>query len=327
MWHSVEGSIANISVDAMTVVSVCEVAVVYHNSVVRKGSVESLSKVREVAVDMGCALFGGHEVKPYKDKYGRGWIRGSISYVDNYDVARVMGAISTKSSCKLEVTGSASDKVFWEILGRVEDIKVTRIDLAVDIELGNPDEKFLSKVYEIMPRKFKKKIALRQSFTGSTLTGGSRRSANYLRVYDKSESYGMDLGSVYRYELEVKKAPADVIAIGLSKSERDTGEYVLNVLAAACRKLHLNFPYGEGYGSNIVSRETMVEDGPNNLHFLMKTALPSVSAALDDIKTEQLVMNVLFPDGVKWEADKTTIKSTKEQDWTPGKKGEGKLDK
>lgn len=111
----------------------------------------------------------------------------------------------------------------WELLrDRVErGEKVTRLDLAVDIDPGHVHsvyEAFLADEVSTASRK----VALMRSQSGDTVYIGSRTSGRFVRVYDKSGQMGMQ-GSLVRIELEAKGDTAN----GLAKYLAQEGSWVI----------------------------------------------------------------------------------------------------
>ena len=100
--------------------------------------------------------------------------------------------------------GDAADMV-WPMSAPVAK-NITRVDLAVTVELARIDTKLAENAYEANHKPGKRQYALIQnSKNGRTLYVGSRSSAQYGRLYDKGvKDYGMEPGKVWRYEIEVK---------------------------------------------------------------------------------------------------------------------------
>lgn len=93
------------------------------------------------------------------------------------------------------------------------EVKPTRVDICVDMALEEPYPKMLrdirkDKRVEEIQLEAKRAFNLIDGLSGDTLYFGKRGSPTFARIYDKSESYGMGLGSVYRFELETKKRVA-----------------------------------------------------------------------------------------------------------------------
>lgn len=89
-------------------------------------------------------------------------------------------------------------------------LKVTRVDVCVDIALQSPARGWLRGLREGQEfsdthKRANRKTTLIESDTGDTLYIGSRDSGRFGRIYDKSLAYGLQLGYVYRFELETKK--------------------------------------------------------------------------------------------------------------------------
>jgi len=142
------------------------------------------------------------EKKPFKFRRAIGWTRGSVSYAEELKQG-------VKLWCILMVRGELSEIAFT-VAQALDDLKITRLDIAVDIQL-------LEQVTQL-PRKLKDTyrgvfpISLIESLTGDTLYVGSRESGTFIRIYDKSDEYGLTLGHVWRFEVEFKQDKAKVVA-------------------------------------------------------------------------------------------------------------------
>lgn len=100
--------------------------------------------------------------------------------------------------------GDAADMV-WPVTAPTAK-NITRVDLAVTVELGRKQPKLAENAYTANQRPGKRQYALIQnSKSGRTLYVGSRQSDQYGRLYDKGvKDYGMEPGRVWRYEVELK---------------------------------------------------------------------------------------------------------------------------
>jgi DNA relaxase NicK len=120
-----------------------------------------------------------------------------------------------------------------------EDIKYTRVDIRVDISMSGEVQGLPRKIYDTYKGKFPTKLI--ESNTGDTLYCGSRESGEYIRIYDKSVSYGYCEGSgqVWRFEVEYKNRSAERLAVYL---EDNKFENMADVVWASMRKKDLPAP-------------------------------------------------------------------------------------
>lgn len=143
-----------------------------------------------------------YKSKPFYFNGAKGWQKGSVRYAEKTDEAQ------GRLWVILMITGEHSQQAFKTASG-LDGIKFTRCDLAVDVFLY---EKVLG-----LPRMVKdhykgsQRLVLYESTRGDTVYVGSRESDAYLRIYDKSEEYGLDQGRVYRWEVEYKGSAAPVV--------------------------------------------------------------------------------------------------------------------
>lgn len=100
------------------------------------------------------------------------------------------------------------------------DVNVTRIDLAITVNLGLEIKDVPRMYWECIQEEEKKKRTysiIENSKGGQTLYVGSRKSSRMGRVYDKgAESGSSPPGFKYRYEVEVKKPLSGQIVSALS---------------------------------------------------------------------------------------------------------------
>lgn len=100
--------------------------------------------------------------------------------------------------------GAAADMV-WPMSCPVAK-NITRVDLAVTVELARKDPYLALNGYTANQRPGKRQYALIQNTrNGRTLYVGSRSSDQFGRLYDKGvKDYGLSPGTVWRYEIELK---------------------------------------------------------------------------------------------------------------------------
>lgn len=184
-------------IDAFTVTS----------SVVAKDRLKARLFVSELADYLQSEFFSTETTKRFKSGKVMGWRKGSMSYGTSFSNGKGEYNI-------LAITGPLASKAADLAVTYDDNIKVTRIDFAVDVEFDTALPLFAQDVYEKLSasqaqedKKKYKNLKLIKSSTGDTLYSCSRESGRYGRLYDKSKDYGVEPGSgkIWRYEIELKK--------------------------------------------------------------------------------------------------------------------------
>lgn len=109
---------------------------------------------------------------------------------------------------------SGSEAERFGVNFRIPEDRVTRIDLQVTLALGKPMPMMAHNMYrrligEAKTKGHSAKVVYHSSEKGDTITVGSRGSATFLRLYDKSADYNVEpTGSIWRYEVEFKQSRA-----------------------------------------------------------------------------------------------------------------------
>jgi len=162
------------------------------------------------------------QVKTFRFQGAEGKAWGSARYATKWDKGkRQLWAI-------LMITGEQSKEALREAL-KVKDVKVTRVDLCVDVFMSEVVEKLARKLYDTY--KGKSEVKLVESLTGDTFYCGSRQSESMVRIYDKSAEYGEERGRVWRFEVEIKKELANLTVQTLEKEgQRVIGELVWSTM-------------------------------------------------------------------------------------------------
>lgn len=109
----------------------------------------------------------------------------------------------------LQLKGDVAHAHFGQLKGTLAN--VTRMDIAVTIELNNPiiglGNRYYNKILND-GRLSRKLTEVKNSQGGNTLYIGSRSSSQMGRIYDKGAQMGGDAGRIWRYEVELKKPRA-----------------------------------------------------------------------------------------------------------------------
>lgn len=127
-------------------------------------------------------------------------------------ISSVFFGMDGEDSYMIGSTGEASRALaHWlqEVTGTV-----TRMDIALTVGVLVPDIEYALDLYTVLPAASTKSMV--RSSTGDTLYLGRRGGTTYLRIYDKSNSYGEGLGTSWRFEVE----------LGRGQSEKCWEEYV-----------------------------------------------------------------------------------------------------
>ena len=202
------------------------------------------------------------EKKPFNFRGAKGWSRGSVSYAEQL-------RDGLKIWCILMVKGELSSKAF-ETAQKLDDLKVTRIDVAVDVMLLETVKKLPRKIKDTYHGIFD--VQLIESATGDTLYCGSRESGTYIRIYDKSDEYGLELGRVWRFEVEFKQDKAAVVAALI----RDQGiEIAQDIVWTALKSRNIPSPK-IGQTVNLKARKVTLSTPDMKLAWLGRQVKPTV---------------------------------------------------
>lgn len=219
------GDVTNVRIDAFTATS----------SIVGD-RLRSMAFVSSLARTVDETYFAFEQSKPLVYKGARGWSKGSLRYL-----RKPNRKDSTKADYVLmSVTGDKSQDVFELALSYDEPFKCTRLDVAVDIAFTKPQREFLKAVYA-KNSKWDKGLRIISGATGDTLYKNSRRSSMFGRVYDKSEAYNLELGTVYRFEIENKSPKSDAMKDYLEASQ-DTKKAMFDYTVKAFKNWALPIP-------------------------------------------------------------------------------------
>lgn len=201
--------------------------------------------------------------KPFRFGGAMGWAKGSVRYAEKVqeDIGKLWAI--------LMVTGEQSEFAF-KTATSLTALKFTRCDCAVDVFLY---EKVIG-----LPRLIKdhykgsSKVVLFESELGDTIYIGSRQSDAYLRIYDKSKSYGLDLGRVYRWEVEYK---GELVHPAVEKV-RDGGRQAIRELVFG-EAHHKSVPSPIVEGQRGIKREKISVSSPEaKIAWLSRQVAPTV---------------------------------------------------
>lgn len=219
------------------------------------------------------------EPKPFSFNGAKGWARGSIRYAEKYN------ELHQKQWAILMVTGEDSGKILRQSL-LYSDIKYTRVDLCVDIEMS---ERVLGLARKLKDGyKGKSQVKLIESLTGDTFYCGSRNSESYIRIYDKSEFYGREAGHVWRFEVEFKGGLATLVPDLVAEVGSDG---IKDIIFQECRHKDLPSPV-PGKVVNLKRKMVTMSSSEMKLNWLKSQVRPTVSW-LSKLGMKEQVMDAL----------------------------------
>lgn len=176
-------------------------------------------------------------------------------------------------------SGGLAHKAWNTLVPQAE--RITRIDLAVTIEISKPDPEIAHMCYRWICQNSDISPNLKYSFitslrSGDTLYCGRRTSPMFGRFYDKGAEQGdMPLGKLWRYEVEIKKPQATPRALALldaSYPEDAIKSYVYEWFEA--RQVPPLFNKGFNYAP--VEVEARVTDDDRTIQWLSSQVRPAI---------------------------------------------------
>lgn len=229
------------------------------------------------------------------DKSAEGVLRSAAKELKRHEKAhktkRFASAGYSGESCGGLSVGTSKDGQYMIVLsgemaknaqGHIPEIwilRATRCDYQVTVQMneGNVARKIYDKLArENETRTRKRHIAYMESETGSTVYVNKRSGAVYIRVYDKSDAYRKAPNSVWRFEVEYKKALAHD-AFWSWLNHKDRGRWVRQNIQAELEKrsIHmLNFnEVNVVAGIKAVQEET---DHSRTVRWLKSSVLPAL---------------------------------------------------
>ena len=193
------------------------------------------------------------------------------------------------------------------------ELNTTRVDLCIDVALKIPMRGWLRGLREDdgfrdLHSQANRKTTLIESDTGDTLYIGSRHSGRFGRVYDKSLAYGVDLGSVYRFEIETKKQVSPAVFKRLFPECEDV-TYAWDFFPSRCRGIIQSQFATWGIALNLQSdnvenlrAETRISTIDSQLEWLSRTVAPML-VKLKQAGYQSSMLDALGLDMVDFGAD------------------------
>lgn len=221
----------------------------------------------------------GADIKPFKFQGAEGLAIGPLRFASKRDCFG-------KSRWNIVmITGPlANDCLKWKVL----DLKATRIDLRVDVTMTKPIRDLAEKLYKVNGERGK----LIKSLVGETYYPDVNREATYYgRVYDKSPEYGNEWGSVWRWEIEVKRQAAEQIARQLLDASDPNGYIEKTVFGLFAEKWGSPTPK-PGIKPTINYAGASVITPEQKLDWLRRNVARTVARLKDDGYTQE-VMSIL----------------------------------
>jgi len=187
-------------------------------------------------------------------------------------------------------TGSDAMKITHILINDYDytSLNTSRVDVCIDVYLTKPLRGWLRGLREnsdfnALHTKENRETKLIESNTGDTLYIGSRVSGRYGRIYDKSIAYGVELGYVYRFEIETKKLVAPALFKRLFPENEDSTyswdsfpARVRSVIQGQMQVWGINLKLSEKT-SEIVKAEARISTVESQLSWLSRTVAPMVT--------------------------------------------------
>lgn len=217
-----------------------------------------------------------------------------------------------KTDWILSVSGEKADE-FVRSMGSemVSSTRCTRLDLQVTVRLLSADTDVAKRYFGEMKNSEsyrrgmvgRRAITLYDSMNGQTLYIGKRASKGFLvRIYDKSEAYGEDTGSVWRFEIEFKRDVAQDVLDALTRSSsNDTVEAIVTTtLEEQCGVV---LPRVEGRFSKVSPKARPKE----TMEWLRACVRPVVVHQVNNGKTDEVLKAL----GLSWVVESEVHKKRK----------------
>ena len=232
--------------------------------------------------------------------------RGLTFPVEGGTVFYGMRAGAETTEHLLTVSGAGAQLIapLWGKHGGCPTLRITRCDLQCTVYLPEPEPKLVWGYYEALQADpgykrsmvGKRELTMYSSSSGDTLYIGRRGSrGSMLRIYDKGFAYGLDLGRLWRFEVEFKRERAAamwglVVAGGKSA--------VVDVVGAFCVEHGgVVLPGERGTGVDTSAQD----DGRTikTMRWLHRCVRPVVWGLVDDGRADEVVdalgLGWLFP--------------------------------
>jgi DNA relaxase NicK len=178
----------------------------------------------------------GNKMKVFFLEGYKGRASGGVAWGENADrvLVRLSGALASR---------------FWSVVADVAS-NVSRLDLQATCKFDSFPERFAEKI-ERGVRAYKRKHdsrlttqLVRHSKKGNTIYVGSRKSARFLRVYDKYKESGQErYRDCLRFELQSQRADALRLA-ATGAFEPDSGQWASAVVHTHARKVGVIYRWG-----------------------------------------------------------------------------------
>jgi hypothetical protein len=193
-------------------------------------------------------------------------------------------------SSALFSTGGDSMKITHILINDYDymSLHTTRIDVCIDVCLVDAMRGWLRGLREnpdfsALHEREKRETKIIESDTGDTLYIGNRTSGRFGRIYDKSFAYGVDLGYVYRFELETKRLVAPAVFKRLFPENEDTTyswdcfpSRVRNIIQGQFAAWGINISLNAKV-AEIIKAETRISTVDSQLQWLSRSVAPMIS--------------------------------------------------
>jgi hypothetical protein len=240
-----------------------------------------------------------YKSKPFKANGATGWVKGAVKFAQRVDLrqGRVWAILA--------VVGPLAHNVVK--YGKC-DCKSTRLDLRVDVRLMRPVPDFTTRLYELIGggRSNAKLIVSR---SGGTLYPHNDRTATYYaRIYDKSDTYDESAGTVWRYEVEIKREAANLVQSQLIEAD-DMEEYISSSVFGIIKdKFGLPVPR-EGIKPKLNYAGMTTSDNDKKLSWIKHNVAPTIRHLIAQGLTND-VLDALGVDSIVRAPDVASIESS-----------------
>lgn len=252
-----------------------------------------------------------HAALPFYNEYDNIKVRQGIGHVDDKPWGlhgyRGKQCGSARVGLKddrtiLMVTGPQAERVF--AVSKALNVKYTRIDLQVTIEMETPVRSLASDHYQSpnltrAMERGKMYLSLINSPNGDTLYLNKRTSPSFGRVYDKSRDYMGVLGQYWRWEVELKEEISDRMGRVLEVLTEYT-DIAADYVAGWYADRDLCVPLGKRDTVSIPETFPASSGFAQTLAWLAKQVRPSLEilrqAGLSEDAEKALGVQLTFPD-------------------------------
>lgn len=237
---------------------------------------KSVALISETSEYLKEEIFGDIPRKTIKSGGKRHWVCGELTYKSN------------EYGNMLSVSGGKASEAWATLSTLVSDVHFSRLDLALDCALQTSAPTVLRAMYayctEHQHQSDKRAIppVLISNDLGDTLYLGSRQSPLFLRIYDKSKEYGLQRGSVYRFETENKQHRGDRLAKVMAENSYNLADWITGQTVRDFESRGVGLPRKFARAENLPSLEVAITTDEATLRWYRRQVSPSVKRLLSN---------------------------------------------